>query len=226
MHDWLKLTQPMPLSIWTVLFNLALGMGLGLLLGWHYVRFGKTLGNRASLARILVVIVLTTVLLISIVKASLALSLGLVGALSIVRFRTPIKEPEELAYLFLAIATGIGLGADQRLVVVVAMPAILGLLTLYNLPGKRKERHNLYLNIEVPSAAAGANPFPQLIRTVADHVSTANLRRMDISGDLVQATFYVDCRGEQQLLEVIDALQTAYPLATVSFIDQNQTLEG
>ena len=43
------------------------------------------------------------------VQFSLPLSLGLLGALSIVRFRTPIKEPEELIYLFLAIAAGLGL---------------------------------------------------------------------------------------------------------------------
>ena len=53
--------------------------------------------------------------MITIVKSSLALSLGLVGALSIVRFRTAIKEPEELSYAFLSIAIGLGLGADQRL---------------------------------------------------------------------------------------------------------------
>ena len=56
---------------------------------------------------------MTTLLVIAVVKSSLALSLGLVGALSIVRFRTPIKEPEELAYIFLAIALGLCLGADQ-----------------------------------------------------------------------------------------------------------------
>ena len=55
---------------------------------------------------------LITFLVILIVKSSLALSLGLVGALSIVRFRTPIKEPEELIYLFLAIALGLGYGAS------------------------------------------------------------------------------------------------------------------
>ena len=44
------------------------------------------------------VLSLTTMIIITIVKSSLALSLGLVGALSIVRFRTAIKEPEELAY--------------------------------------------------------------------------------------------------------------------------------
>ena len=42
-----------------------------------------------------------------------ALSLGMIGALSIVRFRTPIKEPEELVYLFLVIAAGLGCGANQ-----------------------------------------------------------------------------------------------------------------
>ena len=57
-----------------------------------------------------------TVVVISIVKSSLALSLGLVGALSIVRFRSAIKEPEELAYLFLSIGIGLGLGAGQRVV--------------------------------------------------------------------------------------------------------------
>ena len=50
---------------------------------------------------------------IAVIKQSLALSLGLVGALSIIRFRTAIKDPEELANLFFAISIGIGLGANQ-----------------------------------------------------------------------------------------------------------------
>ena len=49
-------------------------------------------------------------LVITVVKSSLALSLGLVGALSIVRFRTPIKEPEDLVYIFISIGIGIGIG--------------------------------------------------------------------------------------------------------------------
>ena len=60
-----------------------------------------------------------------VVKSSLALSLGLVGALSIVRFRTPIKEPEELVYLFLAIALGLGYAAGHTLMTTVIMALIL-----------------------------------------------------------------------------------------------------
>ena len=59
---------------------------------------------------------LTTFLVITVVKSSLALSLGLVGALSVIRFRTPIKEPEELVYLFLAIGIGLGFGANQIII--------------------------------------------------------------------------------------------------------------
>ena len=62
---------------------------------------------------------------ITVVKSSLALSLGLVGALSIVRFRTPIKEPEELIYLFICLSLGLAVGADQRII------AILTLLSVF-----------------------------------------------------------------------------------------------
>ena len=57
-----------------------------------------------------------TTLVITVIKFSLALSLGLVGALSIVRFRAAIKEPEELVYLFFIIGIGLANGANQFLV--------------------------------------------------------------------------------------------------------------
>ena len=104
-----------PLSIPILILNLAIGIVLSLILRWHFQRFGSTLSNRSEFNLVFPFVLLTTILIITVVKSSLALSLGLVGALSIVRFRTPIKEPEELAYLFIAIAMGLGLGANQTL---------------------------------------------------------------------------------------------------------------
>lgn len=226
MSDWLEFTKPAPLSTVTVLVNLGIGLVLGVLLGAHYVRFGRTLCNRTALSRILVAIVLTTVLVISVVKASLALSLGLVGALSIVRFRTPIKEPEELAYLFLAIATGLGLGADQRVPTIAAVAVILVLLTIHARFSDRRKRSNLYLNIEIPSKQVGRQQFERLAQTVADRVATANLRRMDVGEDLLQATFFVGCHDDAELFGLLNALQDQFPSASVSFVDQSQGLEG
>jgi hypothetical protein len=67
-----------------------------------------------------------------IVKSSLALSLGLVGALSIVRFRAAIKEPEELVYLFLVIAIGLGCGANQLIITTVGIIFALILIVIYS----------------------------------------------------------------------------------------------
>ena len=70
---------------------------------------------------------------ISVVKVSLALSLGLVGALSIVRFRTAIKEPEELVFLFLTIVIGIAHGASQSVIgaAVFVVSAVLTVVRYY-----------------------------------------------------------------------------------------------
>ncbi len=83
---------------------------------------------------------LTTFLVITVVKSSLALSLGLVGALSVIRFRTPIKEPEELVYLFLAIGIGLGFGANQ---IVITLGCFLIILFCIYFVFDRKKTTNI-----------------------------------------------------------------------------------
>jgi hypothetical protein len=78
-----------------------------------YIIYGRSMNNREYFGNIFILLAVTTCTVIIIVKYSLALSLGLVGALSIVRFRAAIKEPEELVYLFLTIAFGLAFGASQ-----------------------------------------------------------------------------------------------------------------
>jgi hypothetical protein len=119
--DWsILLKQSATSTVSGISLALLVGFVLALLLKWHFTHFASTFSNRREFSIIFPFLVLTVTLVIAIVKTSLALSLGLVGALSIVRFRTPIKEPEELAYIFMAIAIGIGLGADQVVMTIVA----------------------------------------------------------------------------------------------------------
>ena len=83
------------------------------ILKYTFEKKSNSLSSKFQLSSMIPILSGTTFLVILIVKSSLALSLGLVGALSIVRFRTPIKEPEDLVYLFLSIGIGIGFGAYQ-----------------------------------------------------------------------------------------------------------------
>ena len=96
---------------------------------------------------------MTITLIISIVKSSLSLSLGLVGALSIVRYRAAIKEPEELAYLFITIAIGLGLGANQQLPTIVAFAIIVTTIVVRHFltrKGKQGGHMNYNLTISIP----------------------------------------------------------------------------
>jgi hypothetical protein len=190
MADQLGLTQPAPLSIIALLVNLLLGAAVAFTLSWHYRHFAQTYTNRVELAQVFPLITLVTVLIISVIKSSLALSLGLVGALSIVRFRTPIKEPEELAYLFMAIAIGLGFGADQRTPTLLAAVVILGIIAARSLMTRKNENHNLYLNVEVVRSDENTNGFRKINGALSKHVSMADMRRLDVRDGSLQATLH------------------------------------
>ena len=81
-----------------------------------YIHTSNSLSNKENFSSIFVPLAMATCVVITVIKFSLALSLGLVGALSIVRFRAAIKEPEELVFLFITIAIGIANGANQFLI--------------------------------------------------------------------------------------------------------------
>jgi uncharacterized membrane protein YhiD involved in acid resistance len=205
-----------------LLVNLAVAAVLAFALSWHYVRFGRTYSNRRELAQVFPLIVLSTVLIISIVKSSVALSLGVVGALSIVRFRTAIKEPEELAYLFLAIAIGIGLGADQLTVTLLATLVIMVVLVIRSLPlVGQPASQNLYLNVE----AAQADEQKAMLRTLdaylARQTNLANLRRFDVRDGVVSATYFVTCAGREEIVALLEGLHQLIPNAAISFVEQN-----
>jgi hypothetical protein len=109
----------------SIMVDFILCVVMSFILRNFYVRRSFSLTGKMHIGSIIPILATVVFLVILIVKSSLALSLGLVGALSIVRFRTPIKEPEELVYLFLAIAIGLGYAAGQTLLTSVIFLSIL-----------------------------------------------------------------------------------------------------
>jgi hypothetical protein len=211
-----------PLSILSLLINLGLGASFSLVLRWHFLKFGSTISNRAEFSQIFPFILLTTTLIISIVKSSLALSLGLVGALSIVRFRTPIKEPEELAYLFMAISMGLGFGADQRLPTLVAGSAILGLLAILKQYKKDDINKNLYLTIDLEESSDEYGRLELINSIILKHVKDAELRRFETQRNDTGATYHIDIMNTANLSILSDDLKRSLPGASITFIDQNR----
>lgn len=226
----MDLTNPAPLSIPTLVFNLLIGLGLSVLLAIYYAYFGESLSNRSKFAPMLPLLSLITLLVISVVKSSLALSLGLVGALSIVRFRTAIKDPEELIFLFFAIAIGLGIGADQRIPTIVAFMIMLAYLLARKFINKSfnlAPRNNLYLNINLHlGSTSDETSFKFIQNILSDELKSVDLRRFDTDGHEMRLVYYFKTRTAETLARIANRVHEQYADAVISIVEQNNLLGG
>lgn len=116
-------------SILDMLLALALSFGIGLFIFLVYKKTYQGVMYSSSFGVTLVALTMITTLVILAVTSNVVLSLGMVGALSIVRFRTAIKEPLDIAFLFWAIAAGIVLAAGLIPLAVIGS-VIIGVILL------------------------------------------------------------------------------------------------
>jgi uncharacterized membrane protein YhiD involved in acid resistance len=173
--------------------------------GWFYKKFSRSLGGKTHVGAILPLIGLTVFMVITVVKSSLALSLGLVGALSIVRFRTPIKEPEELGYLFLTIAIGLGFGAGFSLNTVIITLAILAYLYLAGATkGTSKIDGEYTLLVKLSQ-----DKFSEVSETIGNNVTAYKLIRTENNENIINAYFNISVNEEFNLQELINALKNS-----------------
>lgn len=142
------------------LLDMLIGIGTATLIGlFIFIIYKKTLTGVAyseGFALTLVGLSVVTTLVILAVTSNVVLSLGMVGALSIVRFRAAIKEPVEIVFLFWAIAVGIVVGAGMIPLAVTGSAVIGVILLLFANRKVRKNPYILVLNCENENAEKAA----------------------------------------------------------------------
>tara|TARA_B100001093_G_C26741241_1_gene976774 strand:+ start:681 stop:1370 length:690 start_codon:yes stop_codon:yes gene_type:complete len=204
--------------------NLLLAAFLSLILKKIYVNFGTALSNRDLFSNNFVMITLTTMVVISIVKASLALSLGLVGALSIVRFRAAIKEPEELSYLFLAIAIGLGLGANQIYVTLIGFSIISLVVIINSYFIKRVNGNESNGNIYIQISSNNKIEVDKIVELFLFHCDSVFLKRLDEDDTSIEASFLVKFNDFKNLDNAKKDIQKIDPTIKITFLDYNQPI--
>lgn len=200
------------------ILNALLAALLSYLLGRFYIRYGTTITNRKKFASNFMLLALSTMLIIFIVKSSIALSLGLVGALSIVRFRAAIKEPEELVYLFFVIGIGLGMGANQTTTTLLAFVLIISLLTIRHYLEKRSllsAPENMVLNISTP-----ALDIHKINEVLAKYFSLVELKRLDQNQGKQFLSYVVETDKLDHIVHAKEELIALSPELDFSFVEQ------
>ena len=129
-------------SLLDMVLAMALAFGIGLFIFFVYKKTYTGVMYSAGFGVTLIALTMISTLAILAVTSNVVLSLGMVGALSIVRFRTAIKEPLDIAFLFWAIAVGIVLAAGMIPLAVIGS-LIIGVILLVFV--NKKSRHNPYI---------------------------------------------------------------------------------
>lgn len=132
------LNQNIQIDFGNFFVAIILSLVLSFLVKLTYLKVGRALNDKDYFSDTFIPLAIITTLVITVIKFSLALSLGLVGALSIVRFRAAIKEPEELVYLFFIISIGLANGANQFLLSTISTLIIIFFLFLRNFYQSKK----------------------------------------------------------------------------------------
>lgn len=182
-----------------------------------FVRFGNTVSNRRQFGRIFFMVAVCTTLIIAVIKSSIALSLGLVGALSIVRFRAAIKEPEELAYLFLCVAIGLGFGAGLRVITLFAATLILVIILLHGSFFKKEVNYTYNFSV-----LANSLSMDEIVNIVRPFTNSLKVRRADNDKDRTTLMLAVEFKSLAKLEDAVGELKSKDGDIQTSFVS-NET---
>lgn len=193
------------------------------ILMYVYKNKANSLSSKIQISMIIPLLSNITFLVILIVKSSLALSLGLVGALSVIRFRTPVKEPEDLAFLFFAIAIGIGYGAMQIFSTSIIFLILIVIIWFFLSKRDKTNGKNFNLIIET-NLEKNEEYFDQILKILKEYSLDAEIVKIEKSESFVNLFYKVSFEQIADLKNMISNLEKEFKGIKFS-IYENRTIE-
>ena len=199
-----------PSSWMTIVFSLVMAFAVGLFIAFIYRRNFRGVMYSNNFTLTLVLMTLITCPVVMCIKESLQLSMGMVGALSIVRFRTAVKDPLDTAYMFWALTMGILLGAGQFFLTALTVVGIAILITILTMLQSR--RMNSFLLV-VRMGEEAERPANQIIAGIRSQ----RLKSKTLSSNGIEATYEVRVDKPDALLNKLRGVNGVYDATLVSY---------
>lgn len=125
MNELFNITSGGNFTIFNIILNLVITFGLSLVIALVYKKTHKGLSYSQSFLFTLILISVITTIAMMVIGNSLAIAFGLLGAFSIIRFRTPIKDAKDTGYIFFSLVEGMAVGTNNHLIAIISTFAVL-----------------------------------------------------------------------------------------------------
>ena len=193
-----------------ILVSMLIALLMGLFIYKIYqIYFGGVVFSRSFATTLVGMSVLTCMLTLAI-STNIVISLGMVGALSIVRYRTAIKDPMDLLYLFWSISVGITAGAGMYVLVITASIIMVILIhVLYH----RQKRGMIYIMVVHYEGELTGDAVLRAMKKLRYQLKSKTFR-----GDLTEMTLEVYCRSDNTVfLENIKSLEKVRDVTLIQY---------
>ena len=199
-----------PASFPVILLSMVLALLAGVFIAFIYRRNYRGVMYSNNFALTLIMMTLITCPVVMCIRESIQLSMGMVGALSIVRFRTAVKDPLDTAYMFWALTMGILLGAGQFFLTACAVVGI-----------------GLILTVIVHIQSKGTNTFLLVIRMgeeaerscnqIVNNLKVQQLKSKTVTASGIEATYEVRADKPDSLLNKLRNVPGVHDATLVSY---------
>ena len=202
------------ITVFSVLEVMVISLILSMVIFLTYkITFSGVMYNRKFNIS-LVMLTLVTTMVMFVIGSDIALSLGMVGALSIVRFRTAIKDPRDTVYIFWSIGVGLSVGTGNYIVASIGSVFLLGVLSIFSFSGIGKEDRYILI------IRGNRDKEEEIMRCVFNSFKGSKLRAKNSIGDSMEIIYQIKIKNNEDK-NIISNLYSIEGVNAVNIVAQN-----
>jgi uncharacterized membrane protein YhiD involved in acid resistance len=219
-NPWLQ-----TLTLGTFVLNLGVAFACSLLHIWFYRATYRGPGYSVSFLNGLVLLSSITAMVIMVIGDSLARAFGLIGAMSIIRFRTAVKDVLDIVHIFLALVIGMAAGVGLHAAALAGtgiVGAIYFLLVRFNVVSPDREQFVIQFAFD-PPAGGKETADPAYLRVLKKHCKSSKLVNVKSTGENgeMEVSFYVKLRHDSRITDLVHEIKAVRGVhSVVMFSDE------
>ena len=203
-------------DIFNIIFSMLIAVVIGIIISQVYRLTHRGVNYELTFMTSLIILAPIVALVMLIIRGNLVLSLGLVGSLSIIRFRTPIKDTRDMVYLFWVIAVGLGAGTfNWSMVALASFIILIVIFVLYLIKYGRSQNQDFILVV------SGTSDYDQepIREIIHQFTSDARMRSQTINEEFWEVVYELHLGDTKESVDnLLKALKEMNSIASVSLL--------
>jgi uncharacterized membrane protein YhiD involved in acid resistance len=210
----------------SVLLSLIVAFVLGQLLAWVYYYTHSGLSYSKSFVQALILITIVVAMVMSTIGHSFVAAVGLMGALSIIRFRNMIKDTRDIAFIFCSLVVGMAAGS-QRFAIAIIGTIVLSLIAIYLYLSDfgMHQPHNGFLRFTMTEHIGPDHPLPNILKHFCGKHTLISAQTHDYGDLTVEYAYQIMIRNAAKNVKMLAELEKIKGIKNVSLTMQEQLLE-